>query len=97
MSVVGVDYGKVEVIISELAQEIKDLGETIEEVDSVSKSIETTFGGQAGTAFQNTMADYVTKANQAIPVLTSIKDWVNQTAEAYKEYDGQIAGKFTLS
>ena len=97
MSAVGVDYIKVESIVSELAQEIKDLEETITEVESVSKSIETTFGGEAGTAFQNTMADYVSKANQAIPVLTSIKEWVSKTAEAYQEYDGQIAGKFTLS
>jgi len=97
MSVVGVDYSKAEAIISELAAEIKELEETIVEVESVSKSIETTFGGQAGTAFQNTMSDYVTKANQAIPVLTSIKDWVTQTVEAYNEYDGQIASKFTLS
>lgn len=96
MSLVGVDFSKVETIIDELSSEISSLEDTIAEVETVSKSVETTFGGQAGLAFQNTMSDYVKRSNEAIPVLTSIKDWVTNTAEAYSEYDGQIASKFTL-
>lgn len=96
MSVVGIDFDKVESIINDLKAEITRLSDTTEEVSNVSKSIEETFGGQAGHAFQLTMADYVTKANDAIPVLESIVQWVEDTRAAYEEYDGQIADKFKL-
>lgn len=93
----GIDFEKVESIINDLNSEKQQLEETISEVGSVSASIEATFGGQAGQAFQTTMTDYITKANDAIPVLESIVDWIETTRDTYSEYDGQIASKFNLN
>ncbi len=95
--VVGVDYGKVEQILTELDQEITALSQSIEDVTSTSTSITDTFSSEAGTAFQTTMSDYVKNAEEAIPVLESIRKWVEQTAAEYEAQDKEIASKFTLN
>lgn len=94
---VGVDFGKVETILNELDTEIAALQQSITDVSTTSTSITEKFSSEAGTAFQNTMADYVKNANEAIPVLTSIRKWVKDTADEYESYDKQIASKFTLN
>ena len=95
--VVGVDFGKVDTILSELDQEITALGQSIDDVNTTSTSITETFSSEAGTAFQTTMSDYVKNAKEAIPVLESIKSWVKTTADEYEKYDKEIASKFKIN
>lgn len=95
--VVGVDFTKVEQILSNLNLQIAALGQSIEDVQTTSTSISESFSSEAGTAFQTTMADYVKNAQDAIPVLEGIRTWVEQTAAEYEEQDRNIASKFTLN
>ncbi|MEE1304122.1 MAG: WXG100 family type VII secretion target [Agathobacter sp.] len=94
---VGITYSEVEEIVKGITEQKDKLEETIESVESVSKTISATFSGEAGTAFQDTMALYKTKANEALPVLESICNWLNTTSTNYSDADTTIAGYFSIS
>ena len=93
---VGITYADVEEIIKGITEQKDKLEETIQSVKDVSKTISQTFSGEAGTAFQETMALYKKKAKEAIPVLESICKWLDTTSTNYSDAETTIAGYFSI-
>lgn len=91
----GIDAEKVEYVINGLSRGMEDLGALITKVSDTSKSIEQYWTSDASASFDNATQDFVSKANEIIPVLESLRGWVQDTANEYASFDAHASSTFS--